>query len=429
MSTDHLASSPAEPVATHGPGALLEAVASDPVRLGWMEGAPPPADKQVRFNDNSMSRFPQLRWAFSNIRSLVPTVNVARGTGPVRPLPCALRDDIDAISFDTMAGSGFDRPISWAESLLANFTDGIVVLHRGAIIYEKYFGALAPGQPHLLASVSKSFAGTLAAMLVADGTLDEAAPISHWLPEIAGSGFADASLRQVLDMTTNLAYSEDYTSATADIAVLATAAGWAPRRPDTPDGVRAYLPTVKAAGPHGESFTYRTCNTDILGWILHRATGKRLHQLVSDMLWQPLGAEHDGYYSVDALGTEFAGGGFNTALRDLVRFGEMMRLGGRVGETRIVPAAVVTDIARGGDPAKFAPAGYATLPGWSYRNQWWVSGHGPYTARGIRGQMIWIDPAAEMVIARFGSHPLAGNMNIDPTSLPAWAALAAHLAR
>jgi CubicO group peptidase (beta-lactamase class C family) len=247
---------------------------------------------------------------------------------------------------------------------------------------------------------------------------------------MAGTGFADATLRHVMDMTTGLDYSEDYTSARAGIAILARAAGWAPRLPDTPDGIRAYLPMIKGAGRHDEAFTYRTCNTDVLAWMLHRVTGQPLHQLVSERLWQPLGCEHDAYYSVDATGTEFAGGGLNTTLRDLARFGEMLRLGGRVGSHQIVPSAVVTDIAGGADPAKFAHAGYPSLPGWSYRSQFWVShnAHGAYCGRGIRGQMVWVDPAAETVIARFGSHPLAGNANLDPASIPAWEALGRHLA-
>ena len=142
-----------------------------------------------------------------------------------------------------------------------------------------------------------------------------------------------------------------------------------------------------------------------------------------------MGAEAEGYFQVDPLGTPFAGGGFNMRLRDLARFGELMRLGGRMGGKQIVPEAAIADIVRGGRKEDFASAGYATLPGWSYRNQWWVShnAHGAYTARGLHGQAIYIDPKAEMVIARFASHPMAGNVNFDPTSLPAYQALAEHL--
>ncbi len=143
--------------------------------------------------------------------------------------------------------------------------------------------------------------------------------------------------------------------------------------------------------------------------------------------------EQDAYFTVDSVGTEFAGGGLNTGLRDLARFGELMRRGGRWGGLfdgrQVIPQAVVDDIRRGGDRAAFTPAGYVTLPGWSYRNMWWVTHneHGAYMARGIHGQAIYVDPTAEMVIARYASHPLAANANNDPTSLPAYHALARHL--
>jgi hypothetical protein len=115
----------------------------------------------------------------------------------------------------------------------------------------------------------------------------------------------------------------------------------------------------------------------------------------------------------------------------MARFGEMIRLGGRYNGQQIVPKAVVDDIRRGADRTRFAKAGYPLLPGWSYRNMWWVSHdeHGAFSARGIHGQAIYIDPKAGMVIARFASHPLAANANLDPTSLPAYRALAEHLMR
>jgi len=96
---------------------------------------------------------------------------------------------------------------------------------------------------------------------------------------------------------------------------------------------------------------------------------------------------------------------------------------------KIVPATVVEEIRRGGDRKAFVSGGYATLPGWSYHNYWWVShdDHGVYMARGIHGQAIYVDPKAEMVIARFASHPLAGNVNLDPLSLPAYRAVAEYL--
>jgi CubicO group peptidase (beta-lactamase class C family) len=107
----------------------------------------------------------------------------------------------------------------------------------------------------------------------------------------------------------------------------------------------------------------------------------------------------------------------------------MMRQGGRFNGRQVVPASVVADIARGGSREDFATAGYGTLPAWSYRDQWWVShdDHGAYMARGIHGQACYVDPRAGMTIVRFASHPLAANANLDPTSLPAYRALAGYL--
>jgi CubicO group peptidase (beta-lactamase class C family) len=176
-------------------------------------------------------------------------------------------------------------------------------------------------------------------------------------------------------------------------------------------------------------FAYKTVNTDVLAWITRRVSGQSLSTQLSTRIWQPMGAEEDAYYTVDRLGIESGGGGLNTTLRDLARFGEVMRNRGQFNGRQIVPKRVVDDIANGGDPKKFAPAGYATLPGWSYRNQWWVShnSHGAYMARGIHGQSIYVDPRAEMVIARYASHPAAGNVNNDPVTLPAFTRVAETL--
>ena len=127
------------------------------------------------------------------------------------------------------------------------------------------------------------------------------------------------------------------------------------------------------------------------------------------------------------MGNEFAGGGLNTGLRDLARFGEMLRNDGQAGGQQVIPKAAIDDIRKGGDRGAFA--GYPTLPGWSYRNMWWVSHneHGAYMARGVHGQNLYIDPKAEMVIARYASFPMPANAFNDPTTLPAYHALARHL--
>lgn len=405
-----------------------DAKASDPVTLGYMEGSPPPPDRRIAFDDGSFSRFPQIRWALSHWRELRPTAAIYRGNGAVSVLQRAPRHDIDAVSFTPLGGG---PRMTWAESLAANYTDGIVVLHRGKIIYEKYFGALNEQGQHIAHSVTKSFFGTIAAALVHEGKLDESALVSRYLPELKDSAFGDATVRQVLDMTTALQFSEKYTDPNAEIWAFARSAGLGPIPPgyQGPKSMYDYLPLVKKEGEHGAAFTYRSVNTEVLTWIIRRITQQTAQQVLQDRIWSKLGAEQDAYIQVDAAGNAIGAGGLNTGLRDLARFGEMIRLNGRWRGQQIVPEAVIADIRRGGDPKKFVSAGYTTLPGWSYRNQWWIShdDHGAFMARGVYGQGIYIDPKAEMVIARYGSAPWASNIYLDPKSLPAFRALADHL--
>jgi len=406
----------------------LDARASDPVAMGWMVGAPPPPDKLIRFADGSWFQFPQTRWSFSNIRQLMPTSVVGRGSGSITTLPRAERADIDAVTFQPI---GQTTPVTWAQSLAANYTDGILILHRGQVVYERYFGALAADKPHIAFSVTKSFVATVAATLVAEGTLDEKRTVASYLPELQQSGIGDATIRQLLDMTTGLDYTEDYNDPKSPVWVLCRAGGFLARPADYrgPASFFDYFKTVTKAIAHGEKFAYKTVNTDTLGAVLRRVSGKSLSDLLQERIFGRLGAEHDAYFTVDPTGAEFAGGGLNLTLRDLARFGELMRLQGQWNGQQIVPRAVVDDIRKGGDRTLFAGAGYKTLPGWSYRSMWWVSHneHGAFTARGIHGQGIYIDPAAQMVIVRFASHPLAANANLDPMSLPAYDAVARHL--
>ena len=373
-------------------------------------------------------RFPTHRYAFSNMREFLPTARVGRGNGPVWDLPEKLRDDFGAVRLTPLGGGA---ELSWEQSLSANFTDAILVLHRGKIVYERYFGVTRPDSTHIVWSVTKSFVGTLAEMLIAEGKLDPAAPISSLLPELASSGFGNATLRQVMDMTTGIDFSEEYTDPNSGIGAFSFALGLTPRAPGYagPTDVYAYLPSITAAGAHGERFTYRTCNTEVLGWIIARTEGQRLDQVLSQRLWQPLGMQQDADWLTDSTGMPFAGGGLNPGLRDLARFGEAMRCDGMGNGQQVIPVSVTESIRGGARPEDFGKAGYAMLPGWSYRSQWWVThnNRGAFSARGIHGQTIYVDPAAEMTLVRFASHPVAANSALDPTSLPAYAALAEHL--
>ena len=412
---------------THG-SAPLSAEESDPQALQWMTGFPPPDDKLIAHPQSNYFSFPKLRWTVCHIRELLPTTRISRGIGAPDPLPYALDNGINDISFMPM---GSDTQMNWRESLAANYTDGLLILHKGKIVYEYYNGCLSETGKHAAMSMTKSLTGLLAEVLVAEGKLDDEATVDSLVPELKNSAFGSATVRQVMDMTTALDYSEDYADPEADIWQYSAAASPLPKPSDYsgPEGYFEYLQTVEQNGDHGDAFGYRTVNSDALGWIIARASGKSVANLLSERLWNPLGTEQDAYMTIDAKGTPFAGGGLSAGLRDLGRIGLLMLNKGKYKNRQLFPESVVNAIQAGGDKKAFAKAGYTTLPGASYRSMWWIfnNANGAYAARGVHGQTIYIDPTANMVLVRFASFPNASNSKIDPTSLPLYQAVADYL--
>lgn len=141
----------------------LSAADSDPVKLQWMQGFPPAADKQFTADSSSFFQFPAMRWSVAHMRQFMPTVEVSRGLDNAQPLPYALDKHIDGIQFIPLNS---DKPISFKESLGLNYTDGLIVLHRGKVVYEQYFGELSEDKQHAAMSVTKSITGLLAAVVV-----------------------------------------------------------------------------------------------------------------------------------------------------------------------------------------------------------------------------------------------------------------------
>ena len=402
---------------------------SNPKRTKYMQGYPPPTDKRINARDGSFFEFPALRYSVCHMREFMPTIGVERlNRTPVHCFEYNIDPNIDNLTFTP---TGSNDTLTFAESLPINYTDGILILHRGKIIYERYFGELTPERVHAVMSVTKSLTGTLASVLAAEGIIDTAKLVAYYIPELANSGFGDATVRQVMDMTTAIKYSEDYTDPEAEIWKFSAAGNAMIEHPEgTPQGYYDYLPQIVKDGEHGDIFGYRTVNSDVLGWIIARSSGMTVAELMQKVFWSRMGMELDGYYQVDALGTPFAGGGFNAGLRDLARFGEMIRLGGSWRGVQIIPEEAVKDITEGGSAAPFARSTYAKgLPGWSYRNMWWKSNNedGAFMARGVHGQAIYIDPAAEMVLVRLASSDKASNTLLDPMSLPAYQAVADYL--
>jgi CubicO group peptidase (beta-lactamase class C family) len=387
-------------------------------KTGWMEGFPPPEDKIISVERGNHYQWPQLRWTFSNIQQLAPTKCIWRGAEAAWPLE--LQDaSLDRLSIDCDDG----RKLSWREALEVTDTDGLAVLHRGELVHETYLGYCGPHTIHLMMSCAKSFAGVLAEMLIDEGVLDEHALIPQYLPELHGTAWEDASLRQVMDMLVGMEFHEDYTDPGSEVWRYLRAGGMVAGEPGDgePAHLAAYLETVRKQGEHGQAFAYREPNINVLTFVIQRVTNRDLKDLVSERLWQHIGAEHDGLYMVDPVGTCTTAG---CSLRDFLRFGELMRTGSKGGgDAGAVDTAIIDKLVAGGDPALFARAQYpdGIMDGWSYKSQWWIrhkENGNAALARGAHGQLLYIDPLNELVIARFGSSQVSRGYINDPVLMP-----------
>jgi CubicO group peptidase (beta-lactamase class C family) len=315
------------------------------------------------------------------------------------------------------------------ELLTESATDGIIVLKHGAVVYETYGPAMDAATRHIIFSVSKSVTGSLAGVLVMRGELDPDAPVTRYIPELAASAYGDATVRHVLDMTVSLRFIEDYLDPRGDVARYRVAMDWNPPG-DFPyeGGLHHFLGTLKKdQAPHGERFEYASPNSDLLGWILERAAGASMADLLTRYLWQPLGTEHDGYITVDRHGAARTAGGICVTMRDLARFGEMVRQGGKANDRQIIPEAWIDDIfTRGSEEAWIKGEMTGLLRHARYRSKWYVPSDVTDTliAIGIHGQWIYIDRRAGVTIVKLSSQPLPVDESLDVKILAMFRAIA-----
>ena len=347
---------------------------------------------------------PNVRWSFRHLRELIPTHAIPADPARTRHLTTALDAAVGATRVTRLDGS-----TATADQVFADTnTDAVVVLHDGVVVDERYDAGMTAATPHLLMSVSKSLVGCVAGILAGRGLLDPEAPVTTYVPEVADSGYGGATVRHLLDMRTGVAFSETYDDPAAEVRVMERSMGWRPLRDGDPVGMYPYLATLGTASEHGGPFTYRSADTDLLGWVCERAAEERMADLVSSLLWIPMGAEHDADITCDMVGSAVHDGGVSAVARDLARFGQLLLDDG----AGIVPADWLDASWNPGDDVRAAFAGTdheAVLPGGWYRNQFWFvpNQHGPsLVCLGIHGQMVYVNRVTRTVGVKLSSWPV-----------------------
>jgi CubicO group peptidase (beta-lactamase class C family) len=385
-----------------------------------MQGLPPTGDAVVGVHN--WSTHPHLRWGFLHTREIVGTARIERGPGPALALETEPKD-VASIVFPWAGGR-----MTIAEMIDRTFTDGFLVLHRGRIAFEHYGPGMTPTTTHLLQSVSKSIAGTVAGVLVGRGLVDPEAPVTEYVDEVAGTSFEGATVRHVLDMRTGTAYDETYDDPASDVFLTEVLAGWRPAAGELAvANVYEQIVSLGNARQHGEVFDYRSILTELLAWVLERASGVRYPELVSETVWSRIGAEQDAEITI-RHGVALPDGGICVTLRDLARFALMHLREGRVGDAQVVPREWVLDT-RNGDEECLRAYARAEDPGVHdgemYRNQWWVLDRGrAYAGLGIHGQMMYVNVPADVVCVKLSTWPSPMDEDLEAYSLQAVAAIA-----
>lgn len=350
-------------------------------------------------------RAPHNRWTFQHVRQFVPTAEVWRGKLPSCDLPRT------PLTIDDFVYHGEQGAATIAAFLDATYTDGFLVMHRGRVVSERYFGGMHERSLHLSQSVGKSLIGILVGIFAGRGIIDAQAPVTDYLPELDATAYRDARVQHVLDMTSGVAFDETYTDPYSDIGRVDVAAGWKPKPAgDTrhwPDSIwEIILGLKKQDAEHGARFSYRSIETDVLAFVLERVSGLRLPEIVSRDLWQPLGAEESASYTVDSTGYGLADGGFNATLRDYARFGEMLTADGFFNERQVAPLEWIRRC-RQGNHARFTGDYRIATPHGAYSQQFWLEDHRTpvLLCRGVFGQLIYSDPAHEFTAVKLSSWP------------------------
>lgn len=345
---------------------------------------------------------PWNRWTYQHISEMVPTAPIWRGPGPVRSLPESIQP-LGQVMVDFQDG---EQAVD--EFLERSFTDGFLVLHRGRIVYERYLNDFVPHRQHVLMSATKSFTGTLAGILANKGLLDLKKPVTDYLPEFEATAYRGATVQHLLDMASGVVFDESHSESRNEDSDMQKGyyAGWYHER--VAGWPRTYwelaLSLDKTERPHGASYSYRSIETAVVGFILQRVTGMSMADLISREIWAPMGAEQDAYIVVDQGGLGIASGGMCVTMRDLGRFAQLLIEGGAREGRQIIPQGWIEEVLDGGGAPLEGPEWGGTVR--AYHDFWRVDrDHRALWAIGYGGQLAYIEPDAELAVVKLSYWP------------------------
>lgn len=277
-------------------------------------------------------------------------------------------------------------------------TSGLIIIQDGKIRLEKYGLDFGPGRRWTSFSVAKSFTSTLVGAAIKDGcikSIDD--KVSDYIPDLKGSVYDNVTIKQLLTMTSGVKWNEDYGDPKSDVALF--------NEHNAEPGVDvtvSYMRKLKREAPPGTKWVYKTGETNLIGVLASSATKKNLSEYLSQKIWRPFGMEQDASWLLGSTGHEISGCCMQATTRDFARFGLFMLGGGIADGKSVLPDGWIAEAT-----TKHADT---SLPGCGYGYQWWTLSEGAYTAQGIFGQGIFIDPKRKLIIASNSNWPHATDL-------------------
>lgn len=347
----------------------------------------------------------QMRWMHLNAHQLFPTVNVYR-RGPVRileksPIPeigqTAVHLEADTLTFDEFLVSEHSTAM------------GIVVLHKGKIVFERY-PRMREFEKPIYWSVAKVMPATVLRIMEERGEVDVNKAIDAYIPDLASSDFAGITVRNILDMATGLDCQDEYEDRQSCYYQYSMAIGDGFREGDAPDNPYDFLRSLKVTkhAEQGSRFSYSGVNTFILAWLVEELTNRPFHDVFTDEVWQYVGAESDASFIAYRYGIPLTHGGFLSNMRDLARFGLLFTPSFKVvSDRQVISASHIEFIRSAGNPELLANAGVppVEVSGVKHNIYQWdrIYANGTFYKGGWGGQGLLVNPEQD-VVAVFTSY-------------------------
>ena len=279
-------------------------------------------------------------------------------------------------------------------------TVGLLVLHKGQLVYENYWLTGGPDVQWPSWSVAKSYVSALVGIAIEDNLIrDVSDPITDYLPELKGTGYDGVSIEDVLQMSSGARWNEDYSDSKSDINRLGRIIALG-------GSLDKFITTIGADLKPGTYNRYNSADTQVLGRLVVKVSGQSLSDYMEEKLWQPIGSQQDGYWLVDNKGMEMAFAGFHATARDYARIGELYRNGGKLNGQRLISENWVRASTQASKPHLSSGENPASNNEFGYGYQWWLldGNEGEFTAMGVYNQFVYVNPTKDTVIVKLSAN-------------------------